>query len=173
MILSLSREPSWLRTHWFFLAAAVVLAGDITAASVDTWETARLLEAALLVDLAIVVPLLYLWCYRSLGRKAKIKALALSCLGIWFAGHLVPAEHQYALGIVGFFRYLGLAVLVFIELQLIFMIYRVVFTSEASAQESAAKLAMESGIPPWAARIMAWEASLWRKAWEFVKKRVG
>lgn len=162
-----------LRVHWFVLAALAIAAADLSLTVLDDWSNPGLLEAGILFDLAIVIPALYLWCYRSRGRTAILRAIALSCLGIWVAGHLVPDEHHRVLSIVGVFRYIGLAVLVVIELKLLAMFFRAVFRREGEAGPSVLAAAKDADLPDWAARLMAWEASMWRRAWHAVRRMIG
>jgi hypothetical protein len=165
-----NRIPSFIRMHWFVAAAAAVASADFTAISTDNWSNPNLLEAGLLFDLSVVIPVLYLWCYRARGKAAILRALALSCSGIWVAGHVVPNEYHHILSLVGFVRYIGLAVLLVVEIKLAVMIYRAIFRGEGDAEMAASKAAEDAGLPAWVARLMALEASLWRKAWHAVKR---
>jgi len=162
-----------IRAHWFLLAAAAIVASDLAVASLDSWSNPRLLEAGILFDLSVVVPALYLWCYRSRGKAAIVRAVALSCLGIWVAGHIVPSEHHQLLSTVGFVRYVGLAVLLVIQLKLVLMIYRAAFRRDDDAAPTVLATVKEAGLPEWVARLMAWEASVWRKAWDAVRRMIG
>ena len=168
-----SKIKNSVRTHWFVLAATVVLIGDIALASLDSWSDPRILEIGILLDLSVVVPALYLWCYRSRGKAAIVRAIALSCLGIWVAGHMVPNEHHQVLSTVGFIRYVGLAVLIAIEIKLAVMIFRAAFRRDSDAAPTVLATAKDAGMPEWAARLMAWEASLWRKAWDAIRHMAG
>jgi hypothetical protein len=159
-----------LKAHWFLPVAMLVVGGDLVLALADSWSDPALLEAGLLFDLAIVLPALYWWYYRKRGRAALLKAAALSCLGIWVAGHIVPDQHHELISTVGFARYVGLAVLLVIELKLIVAIYRAAFSSGGSNPTLSA--AQDAGMPEWAARLMAWEASLLRRGWELVRRLV-
>jgi len=161
-----------LRAHWFFLAAVAVVSTDLFIGTSDDWSNARLLEAGIIADLTIFIPALYLWCYRSRGKAALLRAVALSCLGIWIAGYIVPSEHQLLLAEIGFIRYIGLAVLLVIQLKLMAMIYRAAFQSDSDATSAALTSVKDGGMPEWVARILAWEASLWRKAWDALRSRV-
>lgn len=99
--------------------------------------------------------------------------MALSCLGIWLSGHMVPSEHHQILSTVGFVRYIGLGVLLVIEIKLVVMILRATFSHDQEAAPAVRMAAKDAGMPEWAARLMAWEASLWRKAWDAVRRMVG
>ena len=173
MFITQSKFRSSFRAHWFFLAATIVVLSDFALASLDDWSSPALLEAGILFDLSIVIPALYLWCYRSLGKAAVLRAVALSCLGIWVAGHFVPSEHHNILSTVGFVRYVGLSVLLVIELKLVIMIFRTVFRRDQEAGPTVLTAAKDAGMPEWAARLLAWEASLWRKAWDAIRRMVG
>ena len=161
-----------LRAHWFFVAAAIIAASDFTAVSLGSGSSPELLEAGVLFDLSVVIPALYLWCYRSRGKAAVLRAVALGCLGIWIAGHLIPNEHHHILSVVGFVRYIGLAVLLVIEIKLAAMIFRSAFSRDREAKPSVLATAKDAGMPEWAARLMAWEASLWRRAWDWLQRRI-
>jgi len=161
-------DRTLFRTHWFFLAVVAILAVDVSAVLLDRWQTPRLLEAGLLFDLALLIPLLYFLCYRTNGRRVITRALALACLGIWAVGHIVPEESHQLVEKLRFLRYVGLAVLIIIEVKLVAAIYRATFRSDGSAKE-AGQIAAESEMPRWVARLMIWEASMWHKLWRLVK----
>ena len=168
-----SKIKSAICAHWFFLAAVCVAAADLFVVTLDNWSNPELLEAGILLDLSIVIPALYLWCYHCRGKAAVLRAAALSCLGIWVAGRCVPSEHHHILSAIGFVRYIGLAVMLVFEIKLVVMIYRAAFGRDSKAAPAAFAAAKDAGMPEWAARIMAWEASLWRKAWDAVRRGIG
>lgn len=158
-----------LRQHWFYLAAGAILAADIVLARTDAWEAPRLIEVGILFDLAILIPALYAICYRDGGRRTALRVLALACLGLWAAGHVVPNEHHAALTHLSWLRYLGLAVLIAVEIKLVLMIWRSVIAS-GGAVKNIDELASREGMPPWVARLMAWEAGLWLRLARAVKR---
>lgn len=159
-----------LRAHWFFLAAVVVVSSDLFIGTSDDWSNARLLEIGIILDLTIFIPGLYLWCYHSRGKVALLRALALSCLGVWAAGYIVPSEHHLLVAKIAFIRYIGIAILLVIQLKLMARIYRAAFHHNSDATSMALKIVKDEGMPEWIARILAWEASVWRKAWDAVRR---
>jgi hypothetical protein len=168
-----SKFNSTIRAHWFLLAAAAIVTGNIVVASLDSWPSPQLIEAGIIFDLAFLIPALYLWCYRSHGKSVIPRAIALSCLGIWAAGHVVPDEHHQVLTSVAVVRYFGLVVLVVIQLKLAVIIFRATFSNEADTSTAVLATAKDGGMPEWAARLMAWEATLWRRAWDAVRRMIG
>lgn len=161
--------PHHARAHWFFLVAPFVMAADVYVALDARGEIDRLIEAGLLFDLAVLLPCLYWLCYRGRGRKAAVRAAALCCLGIWAALKLVPeAEHELLIYVAPL-RYVGIAALVWLELEVIIAIYRTAFKG-GSANEVAAQAQESADLPPWAARLLAREALFWRGAWHWLKR---
>ena len=64
---------------------------------------------------------------------------------------------------------IGLAGLLALEIKLGIMVYKAVVFSGQSKSDAQQTFESE-GMPPWAARLMAFEASLWRKAWLLVQR---
>ena len=60
----------WLSRHWFVPVALAVALGDLSSVYFAGWSDARLVEAALLFDFVVLLPCLYVWCYRRKGREA-------------------------------------------------------------------------------------------------------
>ncbi len=165
-----SNTLRFLRENWFVPAAAIALLINSTAVYLDQWSSPELLEAGLLFDFAILLPVLYLICYRSEGKRSVVRAIALACLGIWALGHVVPEANQSLLEDLQFIRYLGLGVLVLLQVKLIVAIFRATTGASASAKHEASKLADETGTPPWVRKLLAWEAAVWIKVWRFVRR---
>lgn len=163
-----SNLGGWRSHHWFLPAAAAVVAGDLSAVRWGGWSGARALEAGLLFDFAVLLPLLYLWCYRRRVRRAAIRALALACFAIWATGKAIPVEQQHLLGTVGWLRYVGLAGLALMEIKLGVAVYKAMVFSGKSRHEAEASL-LSGGMPPCLAKIMVLEAALWRRLWAFVR----
>lgn len=159
-----------IRSHWFFWVAPLVLAADFYAALAARGAIDRVVEAGLLFDLAVLLPLLYLWCYRQRGRAALVRAAGVACLGIWLALKLVPEPERELLVYVAPLRYVGLAVLVWIEVRLMVVIYRSVF--KGGSVEQAVEQA-PSEMPRWVAKLLAMEARLWLRVWSAVKRLLG
>ena len=105
-----------------------------------------------------------------------IHAVALSCLGIWLAGHVVPDEHHQIISKIGFFHYVGIALLTVIEVKLMVMIYRNALGGSNEWKKTLAA-AENIGMPAWVARliirVVTWEAALWRKVWKVFLRLFG
>lgn len=164
------RHPA--RTHWFFIFAALVVAGNIFVAHSARGEIDRIVEAGLIFDLAVLLPCLYWFCYRTGGKKAGIRAAGLCCLGIWGALKLVPEGEQDLLAYVAPVRYVGLAALICLEVVVLVAVYRTMFKG-GSDQEVTARIQTQTDLPPWVARLLALEARFWRKVWQVVKRILG
>ncbi len=159
-----------LRANWFFPVAGIALLLNSLTIYLDQWSSPEMLEAGLLFDFAILLPVLYLICYRSEGKRSVVRAIALACLGIWALGHVVPEAKQSLLHELQVVRYVGLGVLVLLQVKLMVAIFRAMSGASASAEEEASRLADETGTPPWVKKLLAWEASVWIKVWRFVRR---
>jgi hypothetical protein len=172
MPLSPKNARSWFGQHWFFPVAIFVVVGDFCAAKLGEWSSdVSLLEAALIFDFAVLLPLLYWWCYRERRKVAVLKAIALACLGIWAIGWLIPEDQRNLLEPLGVFRYAALGALIALEVWLGVAVYRAVITAELSRDDAETKLKSD-GLPAWIAKFMAFEASLLRRVWLFVDRIV-
>ena len=105
----ISSPKIWFSRHWFIALALAIVAGDLSSVYLGGWSDAKIIEAALLFDFVVVIPLLYWWCYRSKGRVAIVQAVALACFAIWATGKVVHVEHQNLLDSVSWLRYVGIA----------------------------------------------------------------
>jgi hypothetical protein len=152
-----------LRQHWFVLAAILLVATDATVIRLQLHHaSAPLVEMALLADLAVVLPCLYLACYRRQGRRALVRALSLALLGVWAASKIIPASEQGLLTELSALRDAGLAILAVLEARLLFAVYKAAFKGE-SAQQLEARLTQHANLPPWVAKLAALEAAFWAK----------
>ena len=159
-----------LKAHWFVVAFALILVGNGTVTYLDEWGSIKLMEFGLLFDFAILLPVLYLICYRGHGKTTIYKAIGLACLGIWATGKIIPDESHQILENVYFLRYVGLGVLFLIELRIGIAIFKSIFASETEYEKDRDTAISEADMPAWVAKLMAWEANLWRKAWLSIQK---
>lgn len=159
----------WLRSNWFYPLAVAVILGDISALHLQDWSHRRLFETAVLFDLAVVLPLRYLWCYRARGAAVILPSIALASLGIWATGHLIPVEHQHVLGSLNWVRTTTMVVLAMIEIRILFSFYKAIFASDKTPEEIAEKLTRDVKLPPWLTRVIALEARMLRSLSGFVK----
>jgi len=160
-----------LRSNWFFIAAPIILVADATGIYVDRWETPRPLEAALIFDIAVLIPLLYFVCYRAQGKAAIVRAVALACLGIWALGHVVPDANHFLLEKIKYLRYVGILVLTYFEIRLLMFIFESIFNADATQSDSISKITKETGLPKWAAKLVVWEAAFWSKIWKKLQSK--
>lgn len=159
----------WLRFSWFYPLATAIVLGDVGAIHFQDWDSDRLLEIAVLFDLAVVLPLLYLWCYRARSKATLLPALALGSLGIWAAGYLIPDEQQNVLDSIGWLRTAAMAVLVIVEIRILTHFYGAIFSSDKTPDEIANKVAEDANLPHWLTRLLALEARLLRHLSESVR----
>jgi len=162
----------WFSRHWFLAVAVAVVAGDLSSVYYGGWSDAHLVEAALLFDFVVVIPFLYWWCYRSKGRVAIVQAIALACFAIWATGKVIPTEHRNLLDSISWLRYVGLAGLLALEIKLAIVVYKAIVFSGQSKGDAQKNFEAE-GLPPWLAKFMAFEASIWRKALLFAQRIFG
>lgn len=163
-----------LKRHWFWPVALAVVATNALVVVSDGWQAPRIKEFGILFDFAVLIPLLYLICYRASGKRTLVRSLALACLGVWAAGHIVPTVHHSLISQIGWVRYVGLAVLVLIEIRLGIEIWRLAFCSQAEdSGEAIRQKAEQEGMPLWVAKLMAAEARVWKKLWQCVRKFFG
>lgn len=167
------RANGWLRRHWFIPLATAIAMGDVGALYFQDWDHPRLFESAVLFDFAIVLPLLYLWCYRARGVAVILPMIGLASLGIWATSHLIPAEHQHVLGSIAWLRTLAIAVIVLIEAKILFSFYKAVFASDSTPDDIADKLARDVPLPPWLKRVLAVEARMLRRLSGLLKRLFG
>ena len=163
-----------LKRHWFWPAAFAVVLTNAFTILVDGWHAPQLKEYGVLFDFAVLIPLLYWFCYRRSGKKAIVRTLALACLGVLVASLVVPDTHHSLIRQIGWVRYIGLAVLVLIQIRLSIEIWRLAFRGNSEETGSAIhQHAEREGVPPWVARLMAAEARFFKKIWQFVQSFFG
>lgn len=156
--------------HWFLIVAPVVLLSNALVAVSGPID--RIVEFGLLFDLSVLLPALYLICYRKRKRNAAIRAIGLACLGVWVATKLIPETDRVLLVYVEPLRYLGLAALILLELAVIRMIYRALSTGD-SAEVAVKRAAEASDMPEWVAKILTWEAGVWRRLSYLARRLTG
>lgn len=99
-----------------------------------------------------------------------IRTLALACLGVWVASVIVPDGHHSLIDRIGWMRYLGVGVLVLLQVRLSIELYRGVFRGASDdARQVIQDQAERDGVPPWVAKLMAAEARLLKCLWERIR----
>jgi hypothetical protein len=148
-----------LKNNWFWplafilVAIATLLSRALPAQTLEGWEI------VVLFDMLVTLPALFALCYRSKLTRGNlvVRILALQCLGIWLATKIVPLETQILLPQLSWIRYVGLGVLVLIELRVMVAMFRIVFKSETQSSDLE-----KLGMPPVLAKLALLEARFWR-----------
>jgi hypothetical protein len=112
-------------------------------------------------------------CYRAQEAAEIICAVWLASLGIWPAGHIVPLEHPHLLGSLSWLRKTAMAVLVLIEIRILFSFYKAIFASDKKPEEIAEKLTSDVKLPTWLTHLVALEARVLRSLSGVVKGFLG
>jgi hypothetical protein len=162
------QTSSWIKANWFVAAAVLLLGTDLSVLLLPNGASPRLLEFGLLSDLCIVLPGMYLACYWRKGKRTVLRAIAFASIGFWTSSKLLPESGQFLIQQLWPVRYVALAVIVLIEFKVMLAVYRAVF-SGASRQKAASMLEKQSGMPAWAAKLAAAEASWWSTLGKAVK----
>lgn len=160
---------TWLRTNWFVALLPALIATEWFVTRSIGAEMGQALEAVVLFDLCLFVPLLYVICYRRTVpvRALALRAVGLACLGIYLSTYLVPAELQQLLPQLGWLRIAGIAVLMLIEARLLVAALRIVWGRNGTVEQVQAA----SGAPAWIARLMVLEARFWKALWRLIHRR--
>ena len=157
-----------LSAHWFVLAFTLIL-GALWLLARDPMFMAEGGEKAVLVDLCLTAPILYVLCYRRRhsAMQLALRALALACLGIWMGSWIIPESDQSLLTRLAPLRVVGLIVLAAIELRLLLAMIGVVFGTDASPDV----ISRATGAPPFVARLLLLEARFWKSVWRLIRRR--
>ena len=163
---AMQRSLRLLGAHWYAPAFLAMLGGVWWLARIPAFMRAGG-EAALLFDLSLTAPMLYALCYarRQPMRTTLIRAVAIAGAGLWLAGWLIPPSEQVMLREVAPLRWIGLAAIGLVELLLLVAMIRIAFSSAGTARD----VMRVSGAPLWIARLMLWEAQLWRGVWQWFR----
>jgi hypothetical protein len=156
-----------LKDNWFWPLAimlsafAAFIARTTPVGALEGWEV------AVVFDVLVTIPVLFALCYRAKLTRNNliIRVVALQCLGIWLATKIVPVEAQSLLPQLSWLRYLGLAVLVVIELRVIVAMFRIIFKPGTGTAE------LENlGMPASLAKLALLEARFWRWVFSVFKR---
>lgn len=160
---------NWFKANWLVAAVPLLLLIEWLVVRDLGGEMGRFLEAVVLFDLCLFMPLLYVLCYRRVVplRHLLLRTLGLACLGVYLATYLVPEPLQAVLPQLGVLRLAGLAVLVLVELRLLIAAMRIVWGRDGSVE----RVQAASGAPAWIARLMVLEARFWKALWRLIRRR--
>lgn len=161
---------SWLKANWFVAAVPPLLLVEWLVVRSVGAEMGPNLEAVVLFDLCLFLPLLYILCYRGALplKHLLLRVVGLTCLGVYLASYIVPDAAQRLLPNLSAARTAGLVVLALVELRLLVAVLRITFgRGEASVEQVQAA----SGAPRWIARLMLLEARFWKAVWRLIRRR--
>lgn len=152
--------------NWFYLVAGLALGVAALVPRYDPQPLPAEWEAAVMLDILVTIPALFVLCYRKvLSRKAlALRVLAVQCSGIFLASWIVPESQQMLLTYLYPLRWVGIVVLVTMELMLVATVVRLLFKSGTGTEHL-----VQQGVPETIARLMLLEARFWR--WVFSRFR--
>lgn len=148
-----------IRENWFWPLAIALWAVAFLGSRNVPMPVLDELEIAVIVDVMVTMPVLFALCYRAKlnWQMLAIRILALQCLGIWLATKILPVETQTILPQLSWLRYLGLAVLVVIEIRVVVALFRIVFKVDTGSKQLE-----KIGMPPLLAKLLLLEVRFWR-----------
>lgn len=159
----------WSKKNWFFVILPIIFFADYLTAKLPVEIDPRLNEVSILFDLALLLPVLYAICYREMGRKIIVRTIGIMCLGIWLAGHLIPAEEQVVYLYFTWLRYAGFGFLILLEIKMTVLVFKLLYGREQNHDKtSIKKLSNELNVPVWAAKLMMLEAAFWKRPWKML-----
>lgn len=164
----MSAARQFARTHWYTPVFLAMVAGVWWLARSSTFMSAGG-EAALLIDLCLTAPILYILCYarKQPLRVTMVRALAIACGGVWIATWLIPLQNQILLPHLAPLRWIGLGIVCLVEIRLMVAAIRVAFSATGTAED----VVRASGAPPLVAQLMLWEARFWRGVWRVLRRK--
>ena len=156
------------RTHWYAPVFLAMVAGAWWLAQSSAFMSAGG-EAALLIDLCLTAPILYILCYarKQPLRVTVVRALAIACGGVWIATWIIPTPMQILLPQLTPLRWIGLALVCAVEVRLLVAAIRISFSGSGTAED----IARTTGAPPFVAKLMMWEARFWRGVWRLISRK--
>ena len=165
----------WLSQHWFVPGVLVIIGLDIYIVQTVKWSNPLVIEVGVLLTLSVIIPIIYLTCYRSGLRRTLIRMSGLSLLGVWLASVLIPDSYQTLLLHLVPLRYLGIAVLCVVEVKLLIMMLTFIIyqdDNEGLSKQLSEQLSEKGDLPEWYARLMAYEAAFWRRLFHWLKQLI-
>lgn len=148
-----------IRDNWFWPVAGVLVAVVWALSTMSPVPLTQGFEWALLFDVLVTLPVLFLLCYRGKFTRTTliVRVLALQCAGIWLAAKLVPVGDQSILPYLAWVRWAGLAIVVLFEVRLVVAVVKLQLKPTTREDDLEA-----AGMPPLLARLAMLEARFWR-----------
>ncbi|MEY4730722.1 MAG: hypothetical protein RL020_1880 [Pseudomonadota bacterium] len=156
------------KKNWFFIILPIIFLANYSTSKIPAEIDHRIIEASILFDLVILLPVLYAICYRELGRKVIVRTIGMVCLGIWLAGHLIPTEEQMVYAYISWLKYVGYAFLAIIEIRVMIFMVKLLYGRQQENENITKQLSAGMDIPEWAAKLMVLEAAFWKRLWKMI-----
>ncbi|MDQ3080171.1 MAG: hypothetical protein M3R03_09270, partial [Pseudomonadota bacterium] len=134
----MSLTLQFVRTHWYAPVFLAMVAGAWWLARSSAFMSAGG-EAALLIDLCLTAPILYILCYarKQPLRATIVRALAIACGSVWIATWLIPMPDQVLLPQLAPLRWIGLGLVCLVEIRLLVAAIRIAFSGTGTAEDIA------------------------------------
>ena len=156
---------------WFIIFSTSIVIVDLLILRSAGWSKSRQLELAIILDFAIIIPMLCALYFRKKPKAAFTRSVGLACLAIWLLGIFVPKEVQVILPELTWVRYGSLFLLAILEAKVFIIFVRSIFSNDIRASHNAVVQANELGMPKWIAKLVALEARFWQRVRTTIRGR--
>jgi hypothetical protein len=162
----------WSKKNWFFILLPIIFLANYSTSRMPVEIDPEIIEASILFDLVLLLPVLYAICYREMGRKLLARIIGIICLGIWLAGHLIPTEEQVVYAYFSWLKYAGYAFLAMIEIRMMVFMFKLLYGRQQENENITKQLRAGMDIPEWAAKLIVLEAAFWKRLWKIISNLV-
>ena len=159
-----------LKSHWAAVTVFSMVILGFVIAQFESWDAPRLLEASLLIDLAILAPLLLTIGYwkAHTPKQRLLRGLGAVALGISLVAWLIPQQHHFILNVFEPlrdvfepFRAIFAVLFVLAEAWIFWTVVKALFFS-GSREEMEASLADKDDLPPYLKKLLVAEVTFWK-----------
>jgi hypothetical protein len=146
----------------FLMGAAVIVVACLVV-RLPVLANVRWAAIAVLVALSVALPTLYFACFAA-GKMSRrlVRVAFLACFGLWLTSIIVPVHEQGAVEWLFALRYLKWPLVVYLEVQIAWVVWRVVFKQKRSMDDAMREVAVSANLPGWVVRLAELEGRMWR-----------